>query len=333
MTSRYPPTAAGLVRRGFTLIELLVVIAIIGVLIALLLPAVQSAREAARATECKNHLKQIALATLDFHDLKGAFPPARLTYRPGDPAELSCAVQTPTWFVRIMPHVEQRVLADQWDLYATYQDNPEDLRNHPLPVFVCPTRRNAGNAFAPPTTVTITVPCGCQGTINIPGGATGDYGGNHGDLSPGATGASSDFYWGGNGTGVIISSRAKCANGLPRDWYDRLTISDVVDGLSNTFLVGEMHVSLDKLNVSPDNGPLYDGWMFENSTRIGGPGVPLARDLTYSEAGWYAFGSWHPGLCHFALADGSVRAVNNQINTTTLGRLCNRRDGGPVTQF
>ena len=321
------------VRSGFTLIELLVVIAITGVLLALLLPAVQSAREAARATECKNHLKQIALATWDFHDVQGAFPPARLTYRPGEPPGTTCADATPSWFVRILPHLEQRALSKRWDVYAKYKDNPEEARNQALRVFVCPSRRGADNAFAPPKTVTITVPCGCQGTITVPGGATGDYGGNHGDLTPGATGAATDFYWGGNGTGVIISSRAMCISGQPRDWIDKIGSRDVTDGLSNTFLAGEMHVPLGQLNESPDNGPLYDGWMFENSTRIGGPGVPLARDLQTSEAGWYAFGSWHAGMCHFALADGSVRGVSNLINTTTLGRLCNRHDDQPVGPF
>ena len=320
-------------RSGFTIIELLVVIAITGILIALLVPAVQAAREAARATECKNNLKQIALATFDFHDVHGAFPPARLTYRPGDPIELTCAERSPTWFARILPHIEQRSLGRQWDVYGVYDDHPQKLRDHALRVFVCPSRRGADQAVAQPVTWTVTSPCGCQGTITIPGGATGDYGGNHGDLSPGATGARTDFYWGGNGTGVIISSRAVCADGQPRDWHDKVRTRDVIDGLSNTFLAGEMHVPIDKLNQAPDNGPLYNGWLFETSTRIAGPGVPLASGPHDRTTGWYAFGSWHSGTCHFALADGSVRSVSNLINTSTLGRLCNRRDGGVVGPF
>ncbi len=81
-------------------------------------------------------------------------------------------------------------------------------------------------------------------------GAVGDYGGNHGDLSPGSSGLPSDFNFGGNGTGTIISSRARCNSGLPMDWIDRVRQSDVTDGLSNTFVSGEMHVPMGKLRQS-----------------------------------------------------------------------------------
>ncbi len=87
--------------RAFTL----VVIAIIGVLIALLIPAVQAARESARATQCRNHLRQIGLATLLFHESHQAFPPARLQSR--DPDTYVCETTQPTWLVRILPYLEE----------------------------------------------------------------------------------------------------------------------------------------------------------------------------------------------------------------------------------
>ncbi len=101
-------------RDGFTLIELLVVIAIIGVLVGLLLPAVQAARESARATQCKNNLKQIALVTESFHDSWQAYPPARYQPRPGDPSDMSCGGQETTWLVRIMPFLEQTAAGKRW---------------------------------------------------------------------------------------------------------------------------------------------------------------------------------------------------------------------------
>src|SRR5262245_17985795 len=90
-------------RRGFTLIELLVVIAIIGVLIALLLPAVQQAREAARRIQCTNNLKQIGLAMHNYHDTVGSFPPARKGCCWG------------TWNIFILPYIEQASLYNAWN--------------------------------------------------------------------------------------------------------------------------------------------------------------------------------------------------------------------------
>ena len=115
------------VRRGFTLVELLVVIAIIGILVALLLPAIQAAREAARRTQCSNHLKQLALAAHNFHDTYKALPP------------IVNHTEGPTFFMHILPFIEQQAL---YDLYNGGATNPagetdgrsvvgqQELRNH-----------------------------------------------------------------------------------------------------------------------------------------------------------------------------------------------------------
>jgi prepilin-type N-terminal cleavage/methylation domain-containing protein/prepilin-type processing-associated H-X9-DG protein len=325
-------------RSAFTLIELLVVIAIIGLLVAILLPAVQAARESARATQCKNNLKQIALATDLFHDSFLAYPPARYQPRPGEPAPYDCGGDETTWLVRILPYVEQAAVEDLWDYSQPYGNHPDVAREQTLPFYVCPTRRSQSSAvgkglLAATTTIWVTLPCGCRVPITSSGstlisGAVGDYGGNHGDLSPGSSGLPSDFYYGGNGTGVIISSRAQCNGDSPRNWVDRITHGDVIDGLSNTFLAGEMHVPLGKLGQSPEDAFIFNGDHVFYSTRVGGPTVPIVADIAAEKNALVAWGSWHPGSCHFAMADGSVRAVSVTLDTDTLGKLCNRKDLG-----
>lgn len=330
-------------RAGFTLIELLVVIAIIGVLIGLLLPAVQAARESARATQCKNNLKQIAVATESFHDSWRAFPPARYQPRPGEPAVSSCGGQETTWLVRIMPFLEQAAAGKRWDLSKPYRSHPDDVRKFSLANYVCPSRRSlsqaVGNGLLSSTsTVTIRLPCGCSITMPstsstlIPG-AVGDYGGNHGDLSPGSFGLPTDFYYGGNGTGVIISSRARCESSTPMDWLDRIRHKDITDGTSSTFLAGEMHVPFGKLGQSPEDAFIFNGDHVFNFSRVGGPTVPIVSDISSSGNGLVAWGSWHSSRCHFAMSDGSVRAVTVSLDTDILGRLCNRHDRLPVGEF
>ena len=319
--------------RGFTLIEVLVVIAIMGILMALILPAVQSSREAARTTVCKNNLKQIALATLSFHDTHKAFPPARIMWRPGDPPELSCGRGSVTWFVRILPFLEQKDLRGLWDPTIPFADHDEEIRNKALPIFICPTRRSIDHARCPTNTTTVTASCGCSGLQTFIGGATGDYAGNHGDLSPGAYGFTTDFYWGGYGTGVLIGSRAFCVNGQPRDWIDKIKLKDIPDGSTNTILVGEAHINPGGLNQTPEDGCIYDGWHFSFSTRIGGVGVPITRGPDDVDTRLYSFGSIHSERCHFALTDGSVRAVSTRIDEELFGRLCHREDGKHVGKF
>ena len=100
-------------RRGFTLVELLVVIAIIGVLVGLLLPAVQSAREAARRSQCMNNLKQLGLALQNHHDVKGAFPPVATFGQPGPYPQRA---SHHTWCTYILPYMEEIATFDQTDL-------------------------------------------------------------------------------------------------------------------------------------------------------------------------------------------------------------------------
>ena len=116
--------------RGFTLVELLVVIAIIGVLVALLLPAVQAAREAARRTQCVNNLKQIGLAIQTHHDTYKRIPNSRRKY------------DYITWAAEIWPFLEAGNIATAWDRTQTYYGQTEEARTAQVPIYFCPSRRS-----------------------------------------------------------------------------------------------------------------------------------------------------------------------------------------------
>lgn len=241
-----------------------------------------------------------------------------------------------TWLVRILPFVERGQDFARWDLYSRYEFHPAEARTAVVPTYLCPSRRDAGQAVTPfGTGPMVVLPCGCSfpGEV-VQTGAAADYAGNMGDTSPGSSGLPTDFYWGVNGTGVLIACRPK-DGGRTADWMDKVRIADVADGTSNTVLIGEMHVPRDKLASLPDNGLAYDGSRFYNSARVGGPGVPLATgpEDDVGGMGLYAFGSWHPGVCSFAFADGRVVAVRTSIGIDTLSRLCHRSDGQPVQDY
>lgn len=325
-------------RSGFTLIELLVVVAIIGILIAILLPAVQQARAAARRAQCQNNLKQLGLALHQFHDAYGAFPPARLVLdgvRTLSTNGTTSGMDEPSWLIHILPHLEQSALYNSWDVYKPFGAQSIDVRRTVVQAFLCPERHGGTSPIAPDSSVEITFPCGCGGGVQyIPGGAVVDYVGNHGDPSPGAIGLSTDFYWGGRGTGVIISSRPKLkGSDVVPGWEDKVAIRDINDGTSNTVMVGEPFIPDGEMTKSPYNGPAYFGRHFQNFTRIGGPGVPLAHNSTDQRGTLYSFGSAHTGVVQFALADGSVRGISTSISSSVLGDLCNRSDGSAVSDF
>jgi prepilin-type N-terminal cleavage/methylation domain-containing protein len=149
-------------RSGFTLIELLVVIAIIAILVGLLLPAVQWAREAANRTACANNLKQIGLAMLHYADDKGALPPSRMQNG------------SATWAVLILPYLEQNDWYRQWNLDVSYDQQSAPARQKAFSIYFCPTRRDT---FSPPTlSIAGDESILSDGTLgpNYPG-ALGDY--------------------------------------------------------------------------------------------------------------------------------------------------------------
>lgn len=329
-------------RCGFTLLELLVVIGIIGILASLLLPAVQSAREAARSVDCINRVRQLALATHLHHDALGYFPPARYEARPDANPSDKCGLETPTWLARVMPYIEQSSLGEQWDFSKPWHQHAEAVRTVVPDIFLCPSRR-AGTRPLGSRSLRTTVlggagrlPCGCpipprptDVSLDVLG-ALCDYAGNHGDLTPGATGESTDFYFGGNGSGVIISVRPTCQNGKATAPADRIKMASVTDGTSNTFLFGEKFVPLNRLGEFPEDSPAYDGDHLPASCRLAGPGLRLANGPSDVLADSFSFGSWHPAGVHFALVDGSVRVFSPETDTKVLGSLANRGDARVV---
>ena len=125
-------------RRGFTLVELLVVIAIIGILVSLLLPAVQAAREAVRRIKCQHHLRQLALGVTHYHDTHGAYPASGLvdtSSRLYDPRSGTMH----SWITLILPYLEQRILYDQFDFHASVLAQSNDPQAVQPPVLLCPS--------------------------------------------------------------------------------------------------------------------------------------------------------------------------------------------------
>src|SRR6516164_8885455 len=130
-----PRSLSSRTRPGFTLIELLVVIAIIGVLLALMLPAVQKVREAANRMACSNNLKQIALAVHHYHDTYQKFPPLRVSN------------QHATWFVLIMPFLEQENISKHWNFSIPYVQQDRAYLTLQVKTYYCPSRRSASDGL------------------------------------------------------------------------------------------------------------------------------------------------------------------------------------------
>jgi prepilin-type N-terminal cleavage/methylation domain-containing protein/prepilin-type processing-associated H-X9-DG protein len=308
-------------RPGFTLIELLVVIAIIGILIALLLPAVQKVREAANRMSCENNLKQLGLAIHNYHDAFGSFPPARV----GRDAYAS-------WPILVLPYMEGQNLTNIWDITLIFQRQPNPLAGTTtFKFFFCPSRRKP-----------MLSPADQNGVDGEDGnghreGACGDYACCDGDgfdrNTKDANGAMI--------SPLVLNPNVGDDNPYPRpilSFQSRTNFASITDGLSNTFLIGEKHVRHGELGLA-SNGDMayYSGFDFTTAQRSAGwyydsGGVRQNKPIMKPDdaASTIRFGSWHPGVCNFVFCDGSVHSIPVNIDIDTLRHLAVRNDGQPI---
>lgn len=313
-------------RAGFTLIELLVVIAIIGILVSLLLPAVQQAREAARRTQCKNNLKQIGLALQNYHDTYSVLPMGN-TYN-------MIANWGSSFFVSILPFTDQanafsKISFTIWPgwianntVYTGFNPAYHMCPSSPLTSFkIRPDLPPAG--YGQTCYVGI---AGVQGRQNVAG--------LHGDVS--AAGALS--------------------------YNSKVRFADITDGATNTMLVSEQSdFASDKSEIRSTGD--WGAWMGCGFCFFGNPATKPTNFMTTTTSGittlhpnWplgskpprtshpylgasgdgggnYPLQSAHPGGVHAAFADGGVRFLSNNTNFGTVMNLADRRDGNVVGEY
>ncbi|MFI4873820.1 MAG: DUF1559 domain-containing protein [Blastopirellula sp. JB062] len=331
-------------RNAFTLVELLVVIAIIGVLIALLLPAVQQAREAARRMQCTNNLKQQGLAFHNYHGALGCFP---FGWNVTDDLNGSC------WGVQLLPYLEQTALANLWDPRvpaieegaaigfpaAAVATNLEVIAT-PIDAFMCPSAAedelhdygvdaDSLSPGVPPLALSWTA---ARSDYIATTGIRGDYA----DLAYVSHPANSK-------SGVLWQTGYGGKDSCPR-------IADILDGTSNTFLVGER---LGGSNVYAKRkvdstltaaagpaqgggwgdflngehwaqGSLYDG----SFTGSGGP--CMINCSNGRSVGYYSF---HPGGANFLMCDGSVQFISSTISPYAFASLLTRNNGEVIGEY
>jgi prepilin-type N-terminal cleavage/methylation domain-containing protein len=296
-------------RSAFTLVELLVVIAIIGVLVALLLPAVQAARESARRIQCSNNLKQIGLALHNYHDTLQKFPPGAFFFGSGNAGNRGSIL------VQILPFIEQKNLFDQF----TFAMPPESqtlpggqlLAAQIVKGYVCPSDTNQGllngraihnyAASAGPTAHSNSPSCTCS------------TGSSYNTYALGTYGSKTDFA----GPFIRLGTTTR--------------IADITDGLSSTIFFGEVRRGC--------SNHVAGGWVGSNDANgLTSTLVPINYDSCqpsnpdpcHQSCNWtteLAFKSRHPNGAEFLLGDGSVHFIPQNINHQTYQYLGAKADG------
>lgn len=306
--------------QGFTLVELLVVIAIIGMLVGLLLPAVQQAREAARAMQCSNNLKNIGLAILNYESMRQALPPGRLGYDGSLPTGVTSATNdkrcAASGFVMILPYLEQMALyvslnegkfspenndstISGWETTACV----EAIATRP-PVFVCPSNTSlpyyeGSNSFTRLSNSNAKIATGC-------------YALNAGTVGPGNV--TSDYKYKNDGLFYYVSN---------------ITLPEIHDGTSHTFCAGEVvqaHTLASRNNWAY-NFRFIDTFRTTNNPLNSEPKWGTILSSSIQENG--AFASEHAGRCNFVYADGHVTSLGEGADMTVY-RALSTRAGGEV---
>lgn len=312
-------------RQAFTLIELLVVIAIIAILIALLVPAVQKVREAAARTQCTNNLKQLGIACHAYHDANKYFPPSRdlLSYAGELPELLTPNDEEPdgdedlgcSWAVYLLPYVDQEPLYALWNFTwypngnsgfgngygVPFANQTAAAREGIVPVYYCASRRT------PSTNPQFSITGSGVGALGDYAACIGTTGFDTFDLDTLSTPPNGLFQLGVQGLGI------KMAN--------------VIDGTSNTIMIGEKHVELGQWGYEPLDCSIYDADNLTCIARSGGLSYPIATSIKSTVA---VFGSYHPGICQFLYADATVHPIRSDLTPQILDNLCNIADGNDV---
>ena len=303
---------------GFTLIELVVVITIIGILMGLLLPAVQSSRETGRQTQCKSNLKQLGLA-MEHHAVAcRRYPSNGWGYLwVGDPDRGTGKSQPGGWIFNVLDYIEQSNLlrVGRGQPPAVQQQTLTDLTRSCLPLIQCPTR----GVRAPSPCNPIIVPRNAGWSPMV---AKTDYAVNEGDYITDSRGGPLTLQDG--DSGAYAWSDTTLATGI---CYQRSDISpdDVKDGLSNTYMIGEKCVSTGNYNTSNDYGydqSAYTGVDVDINRWVLDPPQRDGREIHER-----LFGSAHTAGCHFVFCDGSVHMIRYDIDGEVHRRLGNRKDG------
>ncbi|MDO4569447.1 MAG: DUF1559 domain-containing protein [Planctomycetia bacterium] len=320
-------------RNGFTLVELLVVIAIIGMLVGLLLPAVQQAREAARNMQCQNNIRNMGQACLNAEANYRHYPTGGWGWRwTGDPDRGAGWKQPGGVFYNMLPFLEQTALHQLTASGSSQTSGAQTLMTTPLPMLYCPSRRPA-IAYSYPNGTSFWVGSS-PSSVSVSTLARSDYAGNGGVSSyESCLDGGSWFlnsYSSSNATESKIREASKNFKGLFGNGT-QLTVAEVRDGTSNTILIGEKYLSPDDYSdgtASDDNEGCFIGhnqditrWAVSQPMQDR-PGASVTN----------IFGGVHSGGFNAVFCDNSTRRVSYSVDLETFQYLCNRSDGKVVDQ-